>query len=87
MEHNLTRYTVTVEGCPFAAQYDSNLMGCMIAEYNFAGDRFVATKPYKDLRYPATSPMTASLPYLALKASTNFLLFSLSSDWKYFIAE
>ena len=33
MEHNLTRYTVTVEGCPFAAQYDSNLMGCMIAEY------------------------------------------------------
>lgn len=32
--------------------------GCMIAAYNFAGDRFVATKPYKELRYPADSPMT-----------------------------
>ena len=40
-------------------------------------------------RYAAwvTSPMTLFAPYLALKAATNFLLFGLSSDWKYFIAE
>jgi len=33
-----------------------------------------------------TSPITDFGPYLALNASTNFLLFGLSSDWKYFIA-
>jgi hypothetical protein len=32
--------------------------GCMVGRYNFAGDRFVATKRLKDLRYPAVSPMT-----------------------------
>ena len=32
--------------------------GCMVGRYNFAGDRFVATRPYKDLRYPAVSAMT-----------------------------
>lgn len=32
--------------------------GCMVAEWNFCGDRFVATKRLKDLRYPAESPMT-----------------------------
>jgi hypothetical protein len=31
--------------------------GCMIAQYNFAGDRFVATRRLKELRYPADSPM------------------------------
>ena len=32
--------------------------GCMVGPYTFAGDRFVATKRLKDLRYPAGSPMT-----------------------------
>lgn len=32
--------------------------GCMVGEYNFAGDRFVATADLKALRYPADSPMT-----------------------------
>jgi hypothetical protein len=32
--------------------------GCMVGAYTFAGDRFVATKRLKDLRYPADSPMT-----------------------------
>jgi hypothetical protein len=43
--------------------------GCMVAEYNFAGDRFVATRRLKDLRYPVESPMTpdpATGSYLAL---------------------
>ena len=32
--------------------------GCMIGAYQFAGDRFVATRRLKDLRYPVESPMT-----------------------------
>jgi hypothetical protein len=32
--------------------------GCMVGEYNFAGDRFVATRRHKELRYPADTPMT-----------------------------
>lgn len=32
--------------------------GCMVGEYNFAGNRFVATRDLKKLRYPANSPMT-----------------------------
>jgi hypothetical protein len=43
--------------------------GCMVGENTFAGDRFVATKRLKDLRYPAESPMTPDLQtgsYLAL---------------------
>jgi hypothetical protein len=32
--------------------------GCMVGAYQFAGDRFVATRRLKDLRYPGDSPMT-----------------------------
>jgi hypothetical protein len=32
--------------------------GCMVGPYQFAGQRWVATRPYKDLRYPADSPIT-----------------------------
>ena len=39
-------------------EHDHFYSGCMIAPDNFAGDRFVATKRLKDLRYPAVSPMT-----------------------------
>lgn len=43
--------------------------GCMTGEYQFAGDRFVATAPYKALRYPTESSMCpdpASGSYLAI---------------------
>jgi hypothetical protein len=43
--------------------------GCMELAWNFAGDRFVATKPLQDLRYPAETPMTPdknTAPYLAI---------------------
>ena len=32
--------------------------GCLMGAYQFAGDRFVATRRLKDLRYPARTPMT-----------------------------
>jgi hypothetical protein len=32
--------------------------GVLVGEYSFAGDRFVATKALKQLRYPAETPMT-----------------------------
>jgi hypothetical protein len=32
--------------------------GCMIGAYNFAGKRWVATRPHKQLRYPKNSPIT-----------------------------
>ena len=32
--------------------------GCMVGAYQFAGQRWVSTRPYKDLRYPTDSPIT-----------------------------
>ena len=43
--------------------------GVLVGEYSFAGDRFVATRDLKKLRYPADSPMTpdpATGSYLAI---------------------
>lgn len=43
--------------------------GCMVGAHNFAGDRFVATRRHKELRYPVESPMTPAPmtgSYLAL---------------------
>jgi hypothetical protein len=43
--------------------------GCMIGPYQFAGRRFVVTKPLKDLRFPAESlitPDTQTGSYLGL---------------------
>ena len=43
--------------------------GCMVGAYTFAGDRFVATRRLKDLRYPDVSPMApdpSTGSYLAL---------------------
>ena len=43
--------------------------GCMVGPNQFAGDRFVATRRLKELRYPAESVMTATqfgASYLAL---------------------
>jgi hypothetical protein len=39
-------------------EHDHFYSGCMVGADTFAGDRFVATKALKDLRYPAESPMT-----------------------------
>lgn len=39
-------------------EHDHFYSGCMVGADTFAGDRFVATKRLKDLRYPAESPMT-----------------------------
>jgi hypothetical protein len=50
-------------------EYDHFYAGCMVGEYQFAGDRFVATRRLKALRYPADSPMCpdpTSGSYLAL---------------------
>jgi hypothetical protein len=50
-------------------EYDHFFAGCMVGANQFAGDRFVATKRLKDLRYPAESvmcPDPTSGSYLAL---------------------
>ena len=39
-------------------EHDHFYSGCMVGEWQFAGDRFVATKRLKELRYPAQSDMT-----------------------------
>jgi hypothetical protein len=39
-------------------EHDHFYAGCMIAPWQFAGDRFVATRRMKDLRYPANTDMT-----------------------------
>lgn len=39
-------------------EHDHFYSGCMVGADTFAGDRFVATRRLKDLRYPASSPMT-----------------------------
>jgi len=41
-------------------EHDHFYSGVMIAEYSFAGDRFVATQALKQLRYPAETPLTPS---------------------------
>ncbi len=39
-------------------EHDHFYSGCMVGADTFAGDRFVATRRLKNLRYPAGSPMT-----------------------------
>ena len=39
-------------------EHDHFYSGCMVGADTFAGDRFVATKRLKSLRYPAATPMT-----------------------------
>lgn len=61
-------------------EHDHFYAGCMIAEYNFAGDRFVATKRLKDLRYPAESPMTPS-PDIGSYLAIYFVLKDHHDEW------
>ena len=39
-------------------EHDHFYSGCMVGPWQFAGDRFVATRRLKDLRYPAETDMT-----------------------------
>ena len=39
-------------------EHDHFYAGCMVGPWQFAGDRFVATRRLKDLRYPAETDMT-----------------------------
>ena len=39
-------------------EHDHFYSGCMVGAWQFAGDRFVATRRLKDLRYPAETDMT-----------------------------
>jgi hypothetical protein len=39
-------------------EHDHFYSGCMVGAWQFAGDRFVATRRLKELRYPAETDMT-----------------------------
>jgi hypothetical protein len=54
--------------------------GCMIGPYQFAGQRFVATRPYKDLRYPTDSPITPD-PLTGSYLALYFVLAGHHDDW------
>lgn len=54
--------------------------GCMVGAYNFAGDRFVATRSLKELRYPADSPMTPE-PSVGSYLAMYWVLKGHHDDW------
>lgn len=54
--------------------------GCMVGAYNFAGRRFVATRPYKQLRYPVTSPITPD-PMTGSYLALYWVLAGHHDDW------
>jgi hypothetical protein len=50
-------------------EHDHFYSGCMVGAWQFAGDRFVATRRLKNLRYPAETDMTPDIltgSYLAI---------------------
>ena len=54
--------------------------GCLIGEYCFAGDRFVATRDLKALRYPSESPITKD-PQTGSYLALYWLLDGHHDDW------
>lgn len=54
--------------------------GCMIGEFNFAGNRYVATKDLKALRYPVESPVTPS-PEIGSYLALYWILRGNHDDW------
>jgi hypothetical protein len=54
--------------------------GCMMGAYQFAGDRFVATRRLKDLRYPVESPMTPD-PLTGSYLAIYWILAGFHDDW------
>jgi hypothetical protein len=61
-------------------EHDHFYSGCMIAQYNFAGDRFVATKRLKDLRYPVDTPLTPA-PAIGSYLALYYVLAGHHDDW------
>jgi len=54
--------------------------GCLVGPGILAGARWVATKPYKDLRYPADSPIAPD-PQLGSYLATYWIEASQSKEW------
>lgn len=54
--------------------------GCMIAAWNFAGNRFVSRRQEKALRYPAASPMTPD-PQTGTYLALYWVLKDHHDDW------
>jgi hypothetical protein len=54
--------------------------GCLVGPGILAGSRWVATKPYKDLRYPADTPIAAD-PQLGSYLATYWIEASQSKEW------
>jgi hypothetical protein len=61
-------------------EHDHFYAGCMIAQYNFAGDRFVATRRLKELRYPAATPMSPD-PMTGTYLALYWVLKGHHDDW------
>ena len=61
-------------------EHDHFYSGCMVGRYNFAGDRFVATKQLKELRYPAETPMTPD-PSIGSYLAIYFVIKGHHDDW------
>lgn len=60
--------------------------GCMIGAYQFAGDRFVATRRLKELRYPAVSPMTPD-PSTGSYLAVYWVLKGFHDEWNQWAVE
>ena len=54
--------------------------GCMIGAYNFAGNRYVATRDLKERRYPESSPITPD-PMTGSYAAIYWVLKGHHDDW------
>jgi hypothetical protein len=61
-------------------EHDHFYSGCMVGADTFAGDRFVAARRLKDLRYPAVSPMTPD-PSIGSYLAIYWVLKGHHDDW------
>jgi hypothetical protein len=61
-------------------EHDHFYSGCMIGPWQFAGDRFVATRRLKDLRYPAQTDMTPD-PLTGSYLAIYWVLAGHHDDW------
>ena len=55
--------------------------GCMIGAYTFAGQRWVATKPYKELRYPREENAITPDPMVGSYLALYWILADHQADW------
>ena len=61
-------------------EHDHFYSGCMVGADTFAGDRFVATRRLKALRYPASSPMTPD-PSIGTYLAVYWVLRGCHDEW------